>query len=55
MTAVDPATNSPIKACPREGTDEGGDPPCWAHLFDEQATAPHAASGPDGGPEPTRS
>ena len=56
--------------CPIEHTDEGGDPACWAHLFDDEVLecdeAPtestdqlpaeaQAASGPESVREATRS
>ena len=37
---------------PIETTDEGGDPPCWAHLFDDGACATQGSGAGETEPVP---
>ena len=38
--------------CPIETTDEGGDPPCWAHLFEYGACATQGTAAGETEPRP---
>ncbi|MGH9187446.1 MAG: hypothetical protein ACRD0U_16790 [Acidimicrobiales bacterium] len=36
----DPRGDPPAQPTPDDGHDQGGDPACWAHLFDQGAADP---------------